>query len=210
MNEPLPILYSFRRCPYAMRARLAILKSGYRVILREVRLQEKPPSLLSASKKGTVPILVLNNETILEESLEIMNWALRQNDPDQWLDEMGLELISENDSSFKKNLDLYKYFDRHPEHPQLYYREQAEVFIQKLEQHLSTHAFLSGEKMRFLDVAIFPFIRQFAAIDRIWFNSSQYTHVRLWLETFLNSALFEKSMQKYEQWHPNQAQVFFP
>ncbi|MFT7183852.1 MAG: glutathione S-transferase [Oceanicoccus sp.] len=193
-----------------MRARFAILKSGQRVLLREVLLREKPPSLLSVSPKGTVPVLVLNDGTVFEESLEIMQWALAQNDPDAWLDETGLELVSENDASFKKALDRYKYFDRHPENPQLYYREKAEVFIQKLEKVLSTSTFLAGEEIRFVDVAIFPFIRQFASIDLIWFESSRYIHVRRWLQTFIKSPLFEQSMVKYDQWHSNENHVIFP
>jgi glutathione S-transferase len=193
-----------------MRARFAIAKSGQRVILREVILRDKPQSLLTVSQKATVPVLVVDDDTILEESLEIMSWALRQHDPDAWLEETGMELVSENDSVFKKNLDLYKYSDRHPQHPQLYYREKAEAFLQKLENILSTNSFLSGEQMRFVDVAIFPFIRQFGGIDPVWFTSSRYVHVQRWLETFLNSPLFEQTMVKYDQWHSNDDCVFFP
>jgi glutathione S-transferase len=210
MNHSLPALYSFRRCPYAMRARFTLAKSGQRVELREVLLRDKPQSLLSISPKATVPVLVLEDGRVLEESLEIMSWALHKNDPDAWLDETGIELVNENDSVFKKHLDQYKYFDRHPRHSQLYYREQAEVFLQKLENILSTYSYLSGEQIKFVDVAIFPFIRQFARTDLDWFKSSRYINLRRWLETFLSSALFEQTMVKYDHWNSNKDPIFFP
>lgn len=193
-----------------MRARFAIAKSGLNVELREVLLREKPPALLALSQKATVPVLVLEDGSVLEESLEIMKWALHQNDPDSWLDERGMELVNENDSVFKKNLDKYKYSDRNPEHTQLYYREQTELFLQKLEDALSKNSFLTGEQIKFVDAAIFPFIRQFSAVDSTWFQSSKYINVRRWLETFINLQLFEKTMVKYDQWHEGDEPVFFP
>lgn len=197
---------------------MAIFASGMQVELREILLREKPEEMLEASPKGTVPVLVLPNGKVIEESLEIMQWALGQNDPEAWLItdfdrlEEALALVgqTEQGASFKVNLDKYKYFHRHPEASQEKYREQAEVFLQELEDRLGASAYLMGEDMMFVDVAIFPFIRQLALIDREWFEKSKYSALRKWLVQFLASDIFASVMQKYEPWKPGDAPTFFP
>lgn len=196
----LPILYSYRRCPYAMRARMAIWAATIQVEVREISLREKPSHLLQISPKGTVPVLQLSDSTVLEQSLDIMQWALAQNDPKGWLNadpEAVNALITINDGDFKKALDHYKYPDRYPEHTQAFYREQGEQFLQRLETALAQHDYLLGDKPSIADVAIFPFIRQFAAVDAEWFASSPYPKLRVWLERWLESTLFAEVMQKF-------------
>ncbi len=196
----LSILYSYRRCPYAMRARMAIWAANIQVEVREISLREKPAHLLQISPKGTVPVLQLPDGTVLEQSLDIMQWALAQNDPQGWLNaapEAVNALITINDGDFKKALDRYKYPDRYPEHTQAFYREQGEQFLQRLEAALAQHDYLLGDKPSMADVAIFPFIRQFAAVDAEWFASSPYPKLRVWLEHWLESALFAEVMQKF-------------
>ncbi|MFQ6334326.1 glutathione S-transferase [Methylophilus sp. 3sh_L] len=196
----LPILYSYRRCPYAMRARMAIWVANIQVEVREISLREKPAHLLQISPKGTVPVLQLQDGTVLEQSLDIMQWALAQSDPQGWLNadpEAVNALITINDGDFKKALDRYKYPDRYPEHAQQVYREQGEQFLQRLEAALEQHDYLLGDKHSMADVAIFPFIRQFAAVDAEWFASSAYPKLRVWLEGWLQSPLFAEVMQKF-------------
>ncbi|MBF5040363.1 glutathione S-transferase [Methylophilus sp. 13] len=196
----LPILYSYRRCPYAMRARMAIWAANIQVEVREISLREKPAHLLQISPKGTVPVLQLPDGTVLEQSLDIMQWALVQSDPQGWLNadpEAVNALITINDGDFKKALDRYKYPDRYPEQAQLVYREQGEQFLQRLEAALEQHDYLLGDSASMADVAIFPFIRQFAAVDAEWFASSPYPKLRIWLEGWLESALFAEVMQKF-------------
>ncbi|MDB6062161.1 MAG: glutathione S-transferase [Verrucomicrobiaceae bacterium] len=201
----LPIFYTFRRCPYAMRARLAITVSGVAVEWREIVLRNKPKAMLAISPKGTVPVLQLPDGLVIDESLDIMQWALGCNDPQRWLPAekesmAALELIHENDGPFKAQLDRYKYADRHPEHSTEYYRENGEIFLQKLDVLLQTQKYLMGEKVTIVDMAIFPFIRQFAAVDKLWFNASKYIHVIAWLDKLLVSDLFALVMQKRERW----------
>lgn len=198
-----PILYSFRRCPYAMRARMAIHIAGIQVEHIEVSLKAKPQSLLDYSPKGTVPVVVTVEGKVIEQSRDIMCWALAQSDPDNWLmeqDEIKQQemaaLVDTCDLEFKPLLDRYKYHDRHPEQSQTEYRQQAEFFLQQLEQRLSTHQFLVDDKLRFADVAIFPFIRQFAGVDSEWFTQSPYPKLQCWLQTCTNSALFAAIMSK--------------
>lgn len=204
MTNTIPVLYSFRRCPYAMRARLAIANARLTIELREVKLRNKPAQLLALSPKGTVPVLLLNDGTIIEESLDIMYWALSQNDINNWL-EHGLsndtkQLIQYNDGEFKYYLDRYKYADRYPEHDEYYYRQQAEIFIAELEQRLSRQAFLCGENCSVADIATFPFIRQFASVNNDWFRSSKYQKLQQWLDLQLSSDLFISVMKKYPAW----------
>lgn len=201
----LPILYSFRRCPYAIRTRMSLDYAGVLVELREVLLKDKPSSLLAASAKGTVPVLVLPNGKVLDESYEIMRWALMQGDPDCWWLEAQEskinELIQWNDGKFKTHLDHYKYADRFPEHSMEYYRSQAESFLNILEQKLSVKKYLLGKSMSLADVAIFPFIRQFAFVDKAWFDQTSYRNLQRWLATFLASNVFLTVMEKYPVWH---------
>lgn len=196
----LPVLYSYRRCPYAMRARMALWVANIQLEVREVSLRDKPAHLLQISPKGTVPVLQLADGTVLEQSLEIMQWALAQHDPQGWLHadrEAVNHFISINDGDFKKALDHYKYPERYPEQPQLAYRQLGEQFLQMLETALQRHHFLLGESASVADVAIFPFIRQFAAVDAEWFAGSEYIKLRGWLESWGSGVLFEKIMYKF-------------
>jgi len=201
-----PILYSFRRCPYAIRARLAIKVSKIQVELREVLLADKPKELLACSPKGTVPVLVLPDGEVIEESLDIMYWALSQLDPFNWLQHSEKtmnevsRLIDCNDNDFKHHLDRYKYADRFPEQSMETYRLQAEGFLQELEEKLSQNQFLISNEVSLADMAILPFVRQFAHVDRTWFYDSQYQKLQAWLDYLLEAELFSSVMKKYPRW----------
>jgi len=208
----LPILYSFRRCPYAMRARIAIRYTSIQVELREVVLRDKPQHMIELSPKGEVPVLLLDDGRVIDESLDIILWALAQNDPDDWqlknasttppVSEQMRDLIVQNDNVFKQHLDHYKYADRFPEHSLEYYRQQGEEFLVQLESRLASSSYLFGEHVSLADVSLFPFIRQFAFVDKHWFDNSRYTHLQNWLEGWLQSPLFLSVMEKYAQWKP--------
>jgi len=208
----LPILYSFRRCPYAMRARMALAYSAVRVVLREIKLNDMPQELLGISPKATVPVLHLADGTILEQSLDIMHWALSISDPQHWLvdDTRSAELIRQNDEVFKALLDAYKYADRFPLLSQLEHRNNAEFFLHLLENKLVDHPYLLGDRLTITDVAIMPFIRQFAGVEPQWFEQCQYTGVRRWLKHQIESPLFKSVMTKYAFWHPGEKTVYFP
>ena len=199
----LPILYSFRRCPYAIRARMAIAYASINLEVREVSLANKPSEMTQISPKGTVPVLQLDNR-IIDESIEVMAWALEQSDPDNWLaidlKQQQQSLIEENDNSFKAYLDKYKYWDRFPEQPQQAYRGQAQQFISRLDKNLSEHRYLLGDKICMADIAIFPFIRQFAFVDKDWFDQANYPALQRWLTEFLDSPLFAQVMKKHSVW----------
>jgi glutathione S-transferase len=212
-----PILYSFRRCPYAMRARLALAASGIKTELREVVLKDKPAELLAVSLKATVPVLQTETGRVIDESIDIMRWALDKRDPLNWYQTLDRrqqiqcdELIANNDGDFKYYLDRYKYADRYPEHPESYYREQGEKTLQNLESLLKENGCLLTEKWTLADIALLPFVRQFALVDKDWFNTAPYPLVRDWLNHFLQSELFTSVMTKYEQWHAEQPQILFP
>ena len=204
----LPILYSFRRCPYAMRARSALIASGISVELREVQLRDKPAAMLAASPKGSVPVLVLPDGQVIDESWDIMLWALRQHDPQDWLGvgerhmQSALPLVLENDTSFKRALDRYKYPERFPEHTQDFYRAAGKIFLQKLESRLCVTPYLLGDGLSIADAALLPFVRQFAAVDEAWFATSPYPALRAWMEKFTRSELFSAVMQKFSVWQP--------
>lgn len=209
------ILYSFRRCPYAMRARLAVAISGIQMELREVVLRDKPPSLLEVSPKATVPVLITAKGNVIDESIDIMIWALQQSDPNGWLShltaeqkELSQQLIRNNDGDFKTYLDRYKYADRYPQHPQHYYRQQAEKTLVDLEHRLKSHGCLISNQLSIADYAILPFIRQLAFVDKAWFDSSPYPLLRKWLQDFLNSSLFEMIMIKYPKWQEHDVYYF--
>jgi glutathione S-transferase len=208
-----PILYSFRRCPYAMRARMALRRASITVELREVSLGDKPQAMLELSAKGTVPVL-LANKLMLDESLDIMYWAMDQADPGQWLYadlQVRTEtLIHENDGSFKTHLDQYKYWDRFPAQSQQYYRKQGETFLVKLEQLLQVNQYLLADRPTFADIAVFPFVRQFAFVDKHWFDNAGYSQLQLWLQGFLESPLFIQSMDKQPPWQSGDQPRFFP
>jgi glutathione S-transferase len=195
-------LYSFRRCPYAMRARMALRYSEVAVDIVEVSLKAKPAEMLALSSKGTVPVLNVDGQ-VIDESLEIMRWALARNDPQDWLfknDPQGqlaiAALIEENDQSFKVHLNRYKYAERYPEQPMAFYRGEGEVFLRKLDELLEGRDYLLADHPSLADVALMPFIRQFAHVDREWFAQTPYRRLQAWLQRFLESSLFTSVMVK--------------
>ncbi len=211
MND-LPVLYSFRRCPYAIRARMAVAAAGIEVTIREVLLRDKPPELIAASAKATVPVLVLSDGNVIDESLEVMGWALAQRDPLGWLSGEGLssDWIQACDGEFKYWLDRYKYADRHPEHTVQQHRRKAEVFLRKIEDRLTEFSWLVGEAPSVADVALFPFVRQFAGIDPAWWQGAPYPATRIWLAQWLDGPLFSMVMTKYLRWERGQPGARFP
>ncbi|MGF6284290.1 glutathione S-transferase [Pseudomonas silensiensis] len=197
-------LYSFRRCPYAMRARMALRYSGVAVNIVEVSLKAKPAEMLALSSKGTVPVLSVDGQ-VIDESLAIMHWALAQSDPQDWLlkdDPVGQQLIAalieENDQVFKMHLNRYKYAERYPEQPMAFYRVEGEVFLRRLDELLEGRDYLLAEHPSLADVALMPFVRQFAHVDREWFGQTPYLRLQAWLQQFLESDLFIGVMQKQE------------
>lgn len=197
-----PILYSFRRCPYAMRARLALAASHTRYALREVRLADKPAALLAASPKGTVPVLQTAEGTVIDESLEIMRWALAACDPEGWLARDDAALIAANDGMFKHHLDRYKYPDRHGSDPDAH-RDDGLRFLRDLEARLTGADQLGGAARGMTDAAILPFVRQFAAVDRQWFDAQPLPRLQAWLARHLASDLFAGIMQRATPWSPD-------
>ena len=209
----LPVLYSFRRCPYAMRARMALLYSSINLELREVLLKDKPSSMLAISAKGTVPVLLLPDSQVLDQSRDIMHWALAIDDPQQWLNEELLDsinrLIDYNDNQFKTHLDQYKYWERYPAESQEFYRAQGEVFLALLEEHLDRQSYLLADRISMADIALFPFIRQFAFVDKNWFDQAPYPKLQIWLQGFLESPLFLATMKKLPPWQEGDSPIAF-
>ncbi|PLX76437.1 MAG: glutathione S-transferase [Azoarcus sp.] len=206
----LPLLYSFRRCPYAMRARLAIAASGQRVELREVVVRDKPPELIAASPKATVPVLILPDGQVIEQSIDIMLWALRLHDPQGWLNPPSgsldgmLTLIARNDTNseggFKHHLDRYKYPNRYPGADVAQHRSAGAAFLMELEHRLAATAWLFGNRPALADMASAPFVRQFAATDPDWFAGQPWPRLHAWLNTITASPRFNHVMGKYPQW----------
>ncbi len=194
-----PILYSFRRCPYAMRARMALHISAMDVEHREVRLRDKPAELLEASPKGTVPVLVTGDGHVIDESLDIMRWALDRHDPEGWLDDVDDELIAANDGPFKHHLDRYKYDTRY-DSDAAHHRSEAIAILGDLNRRLAGSACLCGDRRTMTDIAIFPFVRQFAGADRDWFDAQPLPNLQRWLGGLLASELFAAIMVKREAW----------
>ncbi|KPU59222.1 hypothetical protein AN403_4029 [Pseudomonas fluorescens] len=195
-------LYSFRRCPYAMRARMALRYSGVAVDIVEVSLKAKPAEMLALSGKGTVPVLNAGGR-VIDESLDIMRWALAQNDPQDWLlkDDPDAAahitpLIEQNDQVFKVHLNRYKYAERYPEQPMEVYRSEGEVFLRRLDQLLEGRDYLLADHPSLADVALMPFVRQFAHVDREWFGQTPYLRLQAWLQRLLASDLFTSIMKK--------------
>ena len=214
------VLYSFRRCPYAMRARLAFLSAEIEIRLREIELKNKPHDMLLASPKGTVPVLVKLEENtptlVIDESLDIMHWALNQNDPQDLLRKgdgksvINMDgLIAENDAEFKSWLDKYKYYDRFPEQSQQYYQQQGEVFLEKLEALLEKHEFLYFDTPCLADIAIFPFVRQFSMVEKSWMSTDEFPMLKNWLAYWQNSVEFSKAMVKFEPWLMSNKEYLF-
>lgn len=206
-----PILYSFRRCPYAMRARLAIQSASIPCELREILLRDKPEAFLTASPKGTVPVVVTNDQ-VIEESLDVMRWALGQNDPEGWLDmpPTGEALIAEADGPFKRALDRTKYAVRYPDVDVAAERALAGAFLIKLNDLLADQPWLFGDRPTLADFAILPFVRQFAHIDLDWFDAQPWPGVRDWLTRFKTSDRFAAIMGKYDTWTPGAPAIQFP
>ena len=209
----LPTLYSLQHCPYAIRARMGIWLSGQSVMLRAVVTKNKPVEMLAASPKGTVPVLVLDDGTVIDESLDIMLWALNKSDPKNLLyahdshpDTGGsalpamLKLIMLNDEQFVPYLEKYKFAKRKHEISEIYYRRQCEVFITQFESILSRQNYFMGETPSLADYALLPFIRQFARVDRRWYLQSPYPNLRHWLNSHLQTPIFTKVMAKFPLW----------
>ena len=223
MNQSaLPILYSFRRCPYAMRARLALKSSQQVCELREVVLRDKPEDMIAASPKATVPVLIDRDGTVIDESLDVMLWALRKNDPDKLLspnigtEQDMLDLILRIDRQFKSHLDAYKYAPRNAEADSSVgierdkHREEAMTCLEELEQRLAETKFLFGNRVSLADIAIAPFVRQFANVDLDWFRSQPSPNLIAWLEWFVESDDFLNCMTKYEKWVAPETGIPFP
>lgn len=185
-----------------MRARLAIEASGVKVELREILLRDKPVQMTSVSKKATVPVLLLPDGKVIDESLDIMYWALGQNDPQNLLTKNNQrstdKLIEMNDFQFKPKLDKYKYAVRFPEKTVQEYRSDCEFFLIELNSRLRQNQFLLGNHLTMADLAIFPFMRQFCSVDRCWFDATDFDYLKNWLELRLASVSFEKIMAKYQ------------
>ncbi|WP_431096260.1 glutathione S-transferase [Polaromonas aquatica] len=217
MSSALPVLYSFRRCPYAMRARLALAASGEPHELREVVLKNKPAELLAASPKGTVPVLVLADGNVIDQSLDVMLWTLRRNDPGHWLlpphgsfDEM-LALVAGNDGEFKHHLDRYKYPNRYVEESagdaQAFaerHRVKGAAWLARLDSMLGD-GWLCGVRASLADMALLPFVRQFAQTDAAWFAAQPWPQLQAWLTRFEASALYASVMGKHAPWQANSA-----
>ncbi|PLC06841.1 glutathione S-transferase [Variovorax sp. RO1] len=215
-DSALPLLYSFRRCPYAMRARLALVASGQHCELREIELKRKPAEMLAASPKGTVPVLVLDGgATVLEQSLGVMLWALRRHDPLRWLTpERGtlddlLALVATCDNDFKPLLDRYKYPARYPA-SEGSARDDGARFLQGLEYRLVMSAQLAGAHATLADAALMPFVRQFAMVDKVWFDAQPWPRLQGWLSNWIASELFARAMHKYAPWQAGEPGVDFP
>ncbi|NQZ09559.1 MAG: glutathione S-transferase [Algicola sp.] len=216
----LPVLYSLQHCPYAMRARMGLLLAKQAVLIRAIVLKDKPAELLVASPKGTVPVLIVkeivNKALLIEESLEIMLWALAQNDPNNLLysedpDALPamLSLNHTSDTTFRDWLKKYKCAARYHDEAEVEYRQHCETFVGDLEQRLTTHKYLMGDTLSFADYAILPFIRQFAKVDRKWYLQAPYPKLHQWLNNHLQSPLFSKTMAKYPLWLESREDCLF-
>jgi glutathione S-transferase len=208
-STALPVLYSFRRCPYAMRARLALAVSETRYELREVRLSAKPAAMLAISPKGSVPVLALHDGSVIDESLDIMRWALAVRDPEDWLGRDDPALIELCDGSFKQDLDRYKYPERHGS-DSVAHRDHGLGFLRGIDRRLADHDHLCGRERGLADAAIMPFVRQFAAVDRAWFDAQPLPSLQAWLGRHLASDLFAAIMARMMPWSPDDAPLTFP
>ena len=217
LNEQLPILYSLQNCPYAIRARFILYKAQQRVLIRAIKLNNKPVEMLTTSKKGSVPVLVVENKTVIDESLDIMLWALHKNDPSDLLHCIDcnslndiLELINTFETTFIPPLENYCCSKRYHEDNLDECRTVCEMTLKDLEFRLSKHHFLYSDKESLLDIALFPFLRKFARVERQWYLHSPYINLRNWLNKYLQSTAFTKVMTKHELWVENKKDIFFP
>jgi glutathione S-transferase len=211
-----PVLYSLQNCPYAIRARFSLFKAQQKVLIRAVKLNNKPQEMLTASPKGSVPILVVNENLIIEESLEIMLWALAQQDPQGLLqseNDLGLttmlKLINDFETQFIPALEAYCCAKRYHENNLELCREACEITLHQLEIRLLTHDFLFSDSESLLDIALFPFIRKFARVERQWYRQSPYPKLRHWLNSYLQSSIFTKVMAKHELWLEKKQDIYF-
>ncbi len=211
----LPVLYSFRRCPYAMRARLALAVSQVPVLLREVVLRDKPAALLAASPKATVPVLVLPDGRVIDQSLDIMLWAAAQGAPEGWLpsdDAANADAhawVARCDGPFKRALDRFKYPNRYPAEEAEGAREACMAFAGELDETLASRPYLGRAGWGLADTAVAPFVRQFAAVDPSWFDQQRWPALKTWLTAFLESDLLSSVMDKYPPWQPGQPDLRF-
>jgi len=209
----LPILYSFRRCPYAMRARMAIHISGQKCEIREVLLRDKPPSMLEYSAKGTVPVLILQDGKVIDESLDVIDWALNLNDPDDWQRSKDTkktkELIKINDGEFKYHLDRYKYSKRYDNEDPEFHKKKCLKFIELINNELNNSKYIFDDNISYADIVVLPFIRQFRIADIEWFDSLPYDNLKNWLSNFLDSSLLNSSMKKYDLWKEGDKSIVF-
>lgn len=215
-GDAAPILYTFRRCPYAMRARLALSAAQLDIRVREVVLRDKPAAMLEASPKGTVPVLVLESGEVIDESLDVMRWALAQADPEGWLDADAGEtiaLIARNDGPFKSALDRYKYPNRYEDEgaDPVENRDAGLVILEDLSQRIAANGGqLFSAAPTLADMAIFPFVRQFAHTDMDWWEGAAPGPVKTWLVGHKESARFRAIMKKYPQWAPGETEPALP
>lgn len=207
----LPLLYSFRRCPYAMRARMALMISGQAVKLREVVLRDKPSEMIEASPKATVPVLVFEDGRVIDESLAIMDWALTVCDPDGWLEnrDASIALIAEADGDFKTHLDRYKYPSRYDDVDPVEHRTAGLEILQSWDRRIAELEQLTSSSKALADIAIFPFVRQFANNDRNWFDQQAIPALQKWLTGHLESDLFQSVMEKFPQWKSGDQEPIF-
>ena len=212
----LPILYSLRQCPYAMRARIGLLQAKQPVILRDIVMKNIPKEMLDASPKGEVPVLVFEDSSVIDESLDIMIWALNQSDPNNLLFNQQpntyqgmLDLINRNDNEFVDALKKYKAASRYHDSEEINCRQQCEPFIVYLEQRLAKHDYIFGDTASLADYAILPFIRQFSRVDRKWYLQAPYPNLRRWLERHYQNPMFSKAMKKYPQWLDKKESILF-
>ena len=212
-KNSLPILYSFKRCPYAMRARMAIHISGQKCELREVVLRDKPPSMLEYSSKGTVPVLILQDGNVIDESLDVIDWALNLSDPDNWLrskDNKKIKaLIDINDGEFKYHLDRYKYSTRYEDEDPVIHRQKCITFIELLDKKLKNSRYIFDDNISYVDIVLLPFIRQFRIADIEWFQSLPYENLKEWLSIFLDSPLLKDIMKKHDIWNEGDQVIIF-
>ncbi len=218
----LPILYSLQHCPYAMRARLGLVMAQQQVMLRAITTKNKPEEMLAASPKGTIPVLILPDAKVIDESLDIMLWALQQNDPEDLLHKDNpsdlpamIDLIKRNDQEFKPQLEIYKKSKRFHQNNEIEERQKCEVFIAELEQRLTTKSastdseYFIGQKPGLIDYALLPFVRQFSRVNRPWFVQAQYPNLRAWLERHVQSRNYAKAMAKYPLWLDEHEECLF-
>lgn len=215
MSHNFPVLYSYRRCPYAMRARMGIYLANQKVEQREIVFWDKPEPMLKASAKGTVPVLILPDGKVLDESRDILYWALTQKGSELTnsyypIESQTLidELIDINDDEFKQWLDCYKYADRFPEHDQSYYRAKGEQFFRQLETLLAKHNYLVSDDLSLADIALMPFVRQFANVDKTWFAQSEYVGLQNWLAHLIEQPFFKAVMKNRPVWQSQHAPLW--